>query len=70
MDDILMNVYSNNEQKKNFDIKVCRLDVTAFSQISQIISEKNKEKIPQIYELLTSSRSSECQKTNINFSEK
>lgn len=64
-----INVYSNDLQKRNYDIKICRLDVTGFSRISQIITEKNIEKIPQIYDLLTSSHTSDCQKTVVDFAD-
>ncbi len=69
LDDMKINVYSNDLQKRNYDIKICRLDVTGFSRISQIITEKNIEKIPQIYDLLTSSHTSDCQKTVVDFAD-
>lgn len=67
--DVKVNVFSSDIHKRNYEIKACRLNVAGFSRIADIIQEGDKEKIPEVYSILTSSSATDCQKASVHFEE-
>lgn len=60
--DISAKIFAISPEKNEYEIKLCRLDAYGFSRLNQIYSEKNKQNLEEVYNILTSSHSAECQK--------
>lgn len=63
--DAKVQILSTNTHKGIYELKMCRLDVESFFQISEIISEKNTDKIANIYDMMNSEHTSNCVKNNL-----
>lgn len=63
--DAKVQILSTNTHKGIYELKMCRLDVESFFQISEIISEKNTDKIGDIYDMMNSEHASNCVKNNL-----
>ncbi len=68
-DEISGKIFAISTPKNDYELKICRLDVEAFSQISQIYTDKDDKNIAQAYNLMNSEHASNCQKATIPLSE-
>lgn len=68
-DEISGKIFAISTPKDAYEIKICRLDVEAFSQISKIYANRDEEKIAQAYNLMNSEHANNCQKATIPLTE-
>lgn len=66
-EEIDFNIISTKKNQSDFELKICRLDVTGFSRVIEIAN--NPEKIHDFYGIIESSFASDCQKNSLHFSE-
>lgn len=54
-----------NQPKNKFSMKLCKLDLSGYFQMQNLIKSKDREKYVDIYNILTSNNASKCEKTDI-----
>lgn len=60
-----INIFSAHTPKNQYDLQICKLDVEAFSQASQIIASGSTENLDALYKILESSHTENCKKNTL-----